>query len=101
MRVTIITDDSHVYVEGHALVVDLTGLDEEIHAVQWYGEVGEIEFKYNAVDNTREPNLRFDDFAPYQIFVARWMIEAQKEQPKLISVVAAREPNAEPMSVLE
>ncbi len=83
MRVTIIADDSHVYVEEQALKVELTGLDEDIHAVQWYGVVGEIEYKYNAIENTRRPNERFTDFVSFQIFVDRWMVEAQKPDPVL------------------
>ncbi len=78
MRVTIIADDSAVYVEEQALVVDLSGLDEDIHAVQWYGTVGEIEYKYDAVANTKKPNVRISGFLPFQIFVDRWTIEAQK-----------------------
>lgn len=101
MRVTIIADDNMVIVEEQvALVVDLTGLDEDIHAVQWYGTVGEIEFKYHPIKDRREPNLRFDDFAPFQVFVDRWMIEAQKpDTPTLATTKPNVVPNAEPMSV--
>ena len=99
MRVTIIADDNHVYVEGHAQLVDLTGLDEDIHAVQWYGTVGEIEFKYHEIENTRAPNQRFDDFSPFQVFVDRWMIEAQKED-KTAETQPQRPAESEPMSVL-
>lgn len=81
MRVTIIADDSHVYVEEQALVVDLTGLDPEIHAVQWYGTVGEVEYRHDHIANVRKPNERITDFAPYQVFVDQWMIEAQKVPP--------------------
>lgn len=97
MRVTIIADDSHVYVEEQSLKVDLTGLDEDIHAVQWYGSVGEIEYKYDAIENTRRPNERFTDFVPFQVFVDRWMIEAQKTDP----VTPAVEPSSTgPMHVI-
>ena len=82
MRVTIIADDSHVYVEEQPLVVDLTGLDPEIHAVQWYGSVGEVEYRHDHVAGVRQPNLRITDFAPYRVFVDRWMHEAQKDDAR-------------------
>lgn len=97
MRVTLIADDSHVYVEEQALKVDLTGLDEDVHAVQWYGSVGEIEYKYNAIENTRRPNERFTEFAQFQVFVDRWMIEAQKADP--VPVTPAP-PTTGPMHVI-
>jgi hypothetical protein len=81
MRVTIIADDSHVYVEGQPERVDLSTLDEEIHVIQWYGTIGEIEYKTDYIENTRKPNERIEDFAPYQKFVDLWTIEAQKELP--------------------
>lgn len=74
MRVTIIADDSAVYVDGHALTVDLTGLDPDCHAIQWDGAsgVGEMEYRYHFAENTKRQNERFTDFAPYQAFVDRW-----------------------------
>lgn len=78
MRVTIVADDSKVSVEGQPEKVDLSTLDEDIHVIQWYGTVGEIEFKTDYVNNARKPNERIDDFTPYQKFVDLWMAEAQK-----------------------
>lgn len=99
MRVTIIADDSHVYVEEQPLKVDLTGLDEEIHAVQWYGTVGEIEYRYYPIENTRKANERFTDFAPFQVFVDRWMVEAQKSDPVPVTP-AVKPPTTGPMRVI-
>jgi hypothetical protein len=104
MRVTILADDNQVYVEGHALKVDLTGLEEDIHAVQWYGSVGEVEYKHDQIANTREPNERIDDFSPYQVFVDRWMVEAQKEEEPAAaqkSLEAPRKALAAPVEVIE
>jgi hypothetical protein len=78
MRVTIIADDSKVVVEGQLEIVDLSTLDEEIHAVQWYGTVGEVEYKHDYIENTRKPNDRITDFSPYQKFVDAWEVEAKK-----------------------
>ena len=96
MRVTIIADDNIVYVEEQPLKVDLIGLDENIHAVQWYGTVGEIEYKHDFIENIRKPNERFTDFAPFQAFVDRWMVEAQKSDP----LPAKRPTGTGPMNVI-
>lgn len=79
MRVTIIADDRMVYVEGQPETVDLSSLPEDVHAVQWYGTRGEVEFKNNFVENKRKPNEEIKDFAEYQEFVDLWMIEAQRD----------------------
>lgn len=78
MRATIVADDSIVIVEGMPETVDLSGLDEDIHAVQWYDGRGEIEYKTDYVDGSRKMNFVIVDFAPFQKFVDLWMIEAQK-----------------------
>lgn len=47
MKLTIIVDDGLVIIDGHALAMDLsdyTTLDG-IHAVQWDGDLGHIEYK--------------------------------------------------------
>lgn len=81
MRVVIVAEDSRVSVEGASEMVDLSTLDEDIHVVQWYGTVGEVEYKHDFVENTRKPNTRITDFAPYQKYVDAWMVEAQKPLP--------------------
>jgi hypothetical protein len=72
MRVTIIAEENRVNVEGQSKTVDLSTLAEDIHVVQWYGTVGEVEFKTDYVENTRKHNERITDFAPYQKFVDAW-----------------------------
>jgi hypothetical protein len=78
MRVVIIAEDGRVSVEGQSEFVDLSTLDENINVIQWYGDNGEVEYKHDYVNNSREPNLSITDFAPYQKFVDAWMVEAQK-----------------------
>jgi hypothetical protein len=89
MRVVIIAEDNRVNVEGQAETVDLSTLDEDIHVVQWYGTVGEIEYKQDYVANTRKPNDSLTDFAPFQKYVDAWMVEAQKSAPVPTLVTAA------------
>jgi len=46
MRLTIVPDDGAVYKDGFSysgLVLDF--VPDDVHALQWYGEFGEIEFK--------------------------------------------------------
>lgn len=68
MRVTIIADDSKVGVDGEFRVVDLTGLDRTIHAVQWDSVLGKGDVEY------RKPrrNKKITDFSPYQVLVDLW-----------------------------
>lgn len=70
-KVTIVRDDQTVQVEGVSYAVDLADLPNYIHAVQWDGVKGEIEFAADA-DNRRLPNMRISDFGPFQHFVMRW-----------------------------
>ena len=46
MQVTIIPSDSVVVIDGLVFNdIDMTSVDSSVHAVQWYGDSGEIEFK--------------------------------------------------------
>jgi hypothetical protein len=48
MRVTIIVEENRVNVEGQSETVDCSSLmAEDVHAVQWYGTSGEVEY-FNA-----------------------------------------------------
>lgn len=80
MRVTIIATDNRVNVEGFSESVDCSALvEEQIHVVQWYGNVGEIEY-WNAPGATKiKGNVTIEDFSPYQKFYDAWVSEARKE----------------------
>jgi len=47
MKLTIIVDDSTVYINGISRILDLSscGIPKNIHALQWYETEGEVEFK--------------------------------------------------------
>ena len=70
MRVTIIADDGKVGVDGVFRVVDLSTLDANIHAVQWDGAAGHVEFKDG------ESNEAIDDLSPFQSFIDAWAAAA-------------------------
>ena len=70
MRVTIIADDGKVGVDRVFRTVDLSTLDPNIHAVQWDGVVGHIEFK------DRRPEQRIADISAFQSFIDAWTAAA-------------------------
>ena len=70
MRVTIIANDGKVGVDGVFRAVDLSTLDPNIHAVQWDGVVGHIEFK------DRSPEQRIADISAFQSFIDAWTAAA-------------------------
>lgn len=65
-RVTIIVDDRVVGVDGVFRHVNMSSMPDDIHAVQWYGGSGEIEYRSNA------PNKQIDDFGPFRKFLDAW-----------------------------
>ena len=72
MRLIIVPEDSLVIVDGVAAIIDLMGFSElgGVHAVQWYGSEGEIEFK-----NGEFSNASITDVSPYMDIVAAHSIE--------------------------
>lgn len=77
MRVTIVVNDNIILVDGVARQVACAKLATEgKHALQWYGEWGEIEFA-TKIDNekkclTREPNKTITDLAEFQPYIEQW-----------------------------
>ena len=76
MRVSIVTEDGIVAVDGQGFRVNCDWLDRDIHAIQWYDNFGEIEYRsrYLAKERRwdRKPNQHFTDFKPYQHLVDTW-----------------------------
>ncbi len=75
MRVTIIADDGVVGVDGEFRSIGLGALDPNIHAVQWDGAAGEIEW------NNPRRNEAISDFAPFQSFVDAWIAATPPPPP--------------------
>ena len=59
MRLTIIRADNVVLVDGRALHVDLTLLPANLHAVQWDGDAGHIEYN-DGTPNTQVSQAEYD-----------------------------------------
>ena len=72
MRLIIVPEDSLVIVDGVPVNIDLLGFSELIgvHAVQWYGDKGEVEFKDGGVSNSI-----VTDVSPYMDVVAAHGVE--------------------------
>jgi len=71
MNVCVITEDRMIQVDGEAQNFDFT-IDSNIHAIQWNGTTGHVEFK----DNT--PNEDITDFTAYQSLVDAYNTEKQR-----------------------
>lgn len=76
LQITIVPDDRQVIVNGVAYIVDCSSVDPDIHAVQWRGEKGEIEFKFK--DDVRNPNQKITDMRPFQAVIELWNVEHAK-----------------------
>lgn len=75
MRLTIVADDNAVGVDGEFFSpLDLSQLDAGIHAVQWYGEYGEVEYKTRFENGAliKPVNAVITDVTPYQFAVDAW-----------------------------
>lgn len=76
MRVTIIRDDSAVVVDGERHQVDVSALPADVHAIQWDGVNGEIEYSLavctHCNSRSKKPNEYIKDFAPYAAYVNAW-----------------------------
>lgn len=73
MRVTIVPRDGVVSIDGEARgPFDLSYIDREVSAVQWYDTWGEVELA--DVDSGHvHSNVRITDLAPYARAVSSWV----------------------------
>ena len=75
MRVTIVNDDQMVSVDGEGVNFELN-LPDEIHAIQWYEDHGEVEYRDS------RPNLEIDSLADYQGLIdAHATKKAERDAP--------------------
>lgn len=75
MKLTIVVDDNAVGIDGEFFSpLNLSQLDSGIHAVQWYGEYGEVEYKtrFEGGSLTKPANVLITEMAPYQFAVDMW-----------------------------
>lgn len=95
MKLTIIVDDKRVGVDGVFYdLVDFPALDPSIHAVQWYGEYGEIEYKtrFDGGKLVRPENLLITDISDYANFVSAWTVVHEEELMRFATPVDSPTP---------
>lgn len=81
MRVSIIVDDNAVIIGGKMHIVDCSAF-LTIHAVQWFGQNGEVEFK--PTFEGRPPNQSITDISQFQPLIDAWQfIEDNPPPPPL------------------
>lgn len=72
MRVTIIPSDGFVSIDGVGYgSLDLSAIDASIHAVQWYGEEGEVEV-CNPVTRKMVENRAITSLNEFQVALDAW-----------------------------
>jgi hypothetical protein len=80
MLVTILIHDNTVTIDGRALPIDCSAIDQNIRVVQWYDTFGDIEF-FNFPGTTFKANGRIDsihDLADFQETIDAWQALAAK-----------------------
>lgn len=75
MRLTVIRDDNLIGVNGEFYPVDLSGLDPDLHAIQWRDSEGHIEYRGNRAN---EP---ITDPSILEPFIAMWNAAAPSIKP--------------------
>ena len=91
MRVTIIPVDGFVSVDGEGFAgLDLSSIDASVHAVQWYGEAGEVEIKDVATGKIKE-NQEIASFSEYEFVVGLWQAAKNEAEAKLAEMLATAE----------
>lgn len=72
MRVTIIPLDSIVTIDGESFNdIDMSSIDESVHAVQWYGNHGEVEIK-DPVTNKMIQNIPIDNLSDFDNVISQF-----------------------------
>jgi hypothetical protein len=74
MRVTVIPADATVYVDGVSRAVQMPPVDANWHAIQWYGERGDVEVRIGA-------GFSVEDWSVVAPFAAAWEAAAPPAPP--------------------
>ena len=80
MRLTIVPEDNFIRIDGDSINFDFTSLiDPTIHAVQWYGNKGQIEFK-NTEEGEKPQNQFIENMDQFTDLInqAQTLIENRK-----------------------
>jgi hypothetical protein len=81
MRITIVTEDKLIGINGEFLSdieEDMTWIPNDVHAVQWYHDHGEIEYTDN------RPNLEIESLGLYSKCINTFNSEKERRERKCI-----------------
>lgn len=81
MRISVIVEDKLVIIDGESFTdVDLSFLPPEFHAIQWFGNKGEIEIKDLQSTVTRIKENKVIDILEYESDILRAVEEIKNQQ---------------------
>ena len=103
MHLTIVKDDNAVIVDGTRHTVDCGSLADDVHAVQWDGDHGEVEYRMTRCDHcgarSKKGNSIISDVSAYAPLVDAWRtayaeaeaarIEAERVEAERIAAIEA------------
>lgn len=82
MRVTIIPVDGFVSINGEGISnLDLSFMDQSIHAIQWYETDGELERKDNR--GRIISNETIISLEPYQVALDAWQVAKETQEAEV------------------
>lgn len=88
MKLVIIADDARVGIDAlNYDGLDMSQLDPSIHAIQWYGEYGEVEFKSKFENGqiVKPQNQIITDVTPYLWAVDAWNEAKAAEEAAIVA----------------
>ena len=95
MRLTVIKDDGVVSVDGDVQSgIDLSSLPSSVHAIQWYGEFGEVEHK-DPVTNKMLSNEEIKSLSEYLFVVDLWSARKEQIEAELAAIKASKQAAAD------
>jgi len=77
MRLTIVPEDGAITIDGESYILDLSHMDPEIHAVQWYDTYGEIERK-DPITKKMTSNQEISSIDEFQNIISAWQAEKDR-----------------------
>ena len=78
MKLTIVPADKMIIVDGVPVRVPDAAYPAGVHAIQWYGDKGEIEYT-NAPGEPKPLNKAITDVTPYLPLVEAWKVEKARQ----------------------
>lgn len=90
MRLTILKADGFVAIDGEGYDhIDLSYLDPDFHALQWYEDHGEIEWKHMDTSMLRiVENEVITNLNAYQRVIADWGVRKQEVAAEAAAIAA-------------